>query len=525
MIERTLEEARRRLLEARTAAGIWEGELSSSALSTATASVALSLAGRNDLAAKGLAWLAAHQNSDGGFGDTTDSPSNISTTALCWAALGMMPGYQEAAARAAARLGPVEKLPQTIAARYGNDRTFSVPILTLCALAGRVPWTSVPPLPFELAALPRSWYPLLNLQVVSYALPALIAIGLVRHVKVGSWNPLKPLARGRVLRVLQEIQPSSGGFLEAVPLTSFVAMSLIGAGLTDHPVAKEALEFLTASARPDGSWAIDTNLATWLTTLSVEALGGDVPEPARVRDWLLAQQTREVHPYTGSAPGAWAWTDRPGGVPDADDTAGALLALKSLGEPAAEGGVRWLQELQNSDGGIPTFCRGWGKLPFDRSCPGITAHAIRAWRAWGAPVGRAVDYLAGAQRPDGSWVPLWFGNQANADEANPVYGTSRVLLCADSSEMFARGTAWLLKAQGPDGGFGTIEETALAVEALAARGERAAAEAGALWLARRTEGGTRFAAAPIGLYFARLWYSEKLYPLIFTVGALRRVLS
>ena len=31
----------------------------------------------------------------------------------------------------------------------------------------------------------------------------------------------------------------------------------------------------------------------------------------------------------------------------------------------------------------------------------------------------------------------------------------------------------------------------------------------------------RFPAAPIGLYFARLWYHERLYPLIATVSALR----
>jgi squalene-hopene/tetraprenyl-beta-curcumene cyclase len=28
--------------------------------------------------------------------------------------------------------------------------------------------------------------------------------------------------------------------------------------------------------------------------------------------------------------------------------------------------------------------------------------------------------------------------------------------------------------------------------------------------------------APIGFYFAKLWYYEKLYPLIFTVAALGR---
>ena len=47
----------------------------------------------------------------------------------------------------------------------------------------------------------------------------------------------------------------------------------------------------------------------------------------RTRAWLLAQQHRQVHPYTRAAPGGWAWTDLSGGVPDADDTSGALLAL------------------------------------------------------------------------------------------------------------------------------------------------------------------------------------------------------
>jgi squalene-hopene/tetraprenyl-beta-curcumene cyclase len=30
--------------------------------------------------------------------------------------------------------------------------------------------------------------------------------------------------------------------------------------------------------------------------------------------------------------------------------------------------------------------------------------------------------------------------------------------------------------------------------------------------------------SPIGLYFAKLWYYEKLYPLIFTVSALGQAL-
>src|SRR4029453_11589643 len=183
-----------------------------------------------------------------------------------------------------------------------------------------------------------------------------------------------------------------------------------------------------------------------VTTLAVDALApaGGAPE-AELRAWLLDQQYRTEHPYTHAKPGGWAWTNLPGGVPDADDTSGALLALKLLGAAeanvlsAAMDGVKWLFQLQNRDGGIPTFCRGWGALPFDRSSADITAHAIRGWLAWEPDVPpnlrgrllkatqRALAFLAQAQRSDGSWLPLWFGNQHVTDDENPTYGTARVL--------------------------------------------------------------------------------------------------
>ena len=155
-----------------------------------------------------------------------------------------------------------------------------------------------------------------------------------------------------------------------------------------------------------------------------------------------------------------------------------------------------------------------------------------------------VRFLGQAQHPDGAWIPLWFGNQAARDEANPVYGTARVLegLAALSDvetipEAECRAARWLVEAQGGDGGWGgapdvspSIEETALAVSALATFGRlpRAATvrridEAltrGAGWLIAATDGGRRAETTPIGLYFAKLWYSEKLYPWTFALGAL-----
>src|SRR5262245_31836068 len=98
-IEAALAKARSLLLSERNLH--WEGELSSSALSTATAVTGLSIVAREakspdadlpGLAEGGLGWLAQNQNPDGGWGDTIRSKSNISTTALCWAAFGAVPG-------------------------------------------------------------------------------------------------------------------------------------------------------------------------------------------------------------------------------------------------------------------------------------------------------------------------------------------------------------------------------------------------------------------------------------------------
>src|SRR6185436_14267711 len=83
--------ARADLMAALSPEGHWIGRLSSSALSTATALSAMSLmapriadAGRRAaierLRGPALRWLSHGQNADGGWGDTDQSRSNISTT-------------------------------------------------------------------------------------------------------------------------------------------------------------------------------------------------------------------------------------------------------------------------------------------------------------------------------------------------------------------------------------------------------------------------------------------------------------
>ncbi|MEA3403623.1 MAG: prenyltransferase/squalene oxidase repeat-containing protein [Armatimonadota bacterium] len=574
-LEAAIDATREHLLSLRAGGSWWEGRLSSSAVSTATAAMALRMAGRDEdreLVEAAVRWLQRTQNADGGWGDTPDSPSNIAATLLSICALTVADAEGQALAQAREHVADVagerpEEIVGAVTRRYGEDRTFAAPVLAACALAGLVPWSQVPSLPVELAALPRSWHRLLRLQVVSYALPALIAVGAVIHRHSPPLNPLTRLMRsltlGRALGRLPELQPEHGGFLEAAPLTGFVAMSLIPVLGAEDGVVQRSLQFLRDTAREDGSWPIDTNLSVWVTTNALQALrhsGGIPPGLAgSARRWLLEQQHSEVHPFTGAAPGGWAWTHLSGGVPDADDTAGAVLLMAAMGEQqAAMAGGFWLVGLHNLDGGWPTFCQGWGRLPFDQSSPDITGHALRAHNALlgmvnsgeesrlagliGANLRRVgrqgFRYLEATQREDGSWVPLWFGNQEAPGQRNPVFGTARVLAawgdCGRADDDAARrGVQYLLRAQNEDGGWGgaagvrsSMEETAVAVSALtrftATRDVQPALETGVTYLLRRVKDGSWTEPTPIGLYFAALWYAEDLYPVAWTVEALGR---
>ena len=170
----------RALLDRRAANDHWDGRLSSSALSTATATLALAITIRNGHAAgdrlralvdAGSIWLIGHQNVDGGWGDSVRSRSNISTTAIVWATLSTSGrNHSEAAAsvnrsaewlrRAAGGLTP-EALRSAILKRYGRDRTFSVPILTVLALSNKLAddeiaaWRSIPSPSFRADVRPR----------------------------------------------------------------------------------------------------------------------------------------------------------------------------------------------------------------------------------------------------------------------------------------------------------------------------------------------------------------------------------
>jgi squalene-hopene/tetraprenyl-beta-curcumene cyclase len=552
----------------------------------------------SELIVLSLHWLAEQQNDDGGWGDTDRSRSNLAATMLVRAAFhltGVPAKYKNLLERAGHYIesqGGAAALKR----RGAGDRTLVAAVLMNCALADLVPWRKAPALPFELACLPPKWRRRLRQAMMTYALPALVAIGLARSHYAPSRNPLirwlRAACRRRSLAVVQELQPASGGFLEATPMTSFVVMSLASMGLVEHPIVRRGVEFLLTAVRADGSWPVETNLATRNTSQALTALAWNFqPEPdARQQPsaeeetslgWLLGCQHTQPHPWTGAAPGGWAWTNLSGGIPNADDTAAALLALAGWHrrwpnrsalevKRAARTGACWLLDLQNDDGGWPTFCRGKGRSAVDRSSADVTANVMRALGAWRdlwnvefantllvRRFARALDrgwhYLGQRQQPDGSWVPLWFGNPLHPDQANPVYGTAKVLVtCRElgwgHTELARRGVNWLTKVQLAGGAWGavggrapaklsstdpsgvmemasSVEETALAVEALlpyssADANVAAAVQQGVSWLTEAVLEGRHAEPAPLGFYFARIWYYERLYPQILATRAL-----
>lgn len=567
IVETLARESRDRLFDSMNSDGFWEGGLSSSAVSTAVAMSALHSIDSSryaELIKRAADWLIRNMKSDGSWGDSPESPSNPTATLLAYAALRReLHVLPETERYLSTFFGGTDedRLIKGVLNYYGTDLTFSVPILVLCGVCGVIrSWKKIPPLPFELSLFPQRFYRFLRLPVVSYAIPALIAVGILRFKRNTTTNLFALVVdsiRARFiepsLKVLEQLQPSHGGFLEAAPLTGFVSMCLAESGFGEWEATQRCASFLASNVREDGSWPIDTDLSMWVTTLASRALENELTDQQRLTllDFVRTHRFSEVHPFTGAEPGGFGWTYREGAVPDADDTSSAIHALYSLGKgvPGVEAydAIRWLFTLQNENGGVATFCKGWGKLPFDRSSPDITAHAISAIERWlpkldaqfakecTVRVSRMRQWLAKVQAADGSWTPLWFGDQDTLDFTSPVYGTSVVCgylllngLPVDS-DMIRQGVRYLLSVQNSDGGWGgsvdtpsRVTLTAQALTALSRSSEpcKDSINRALQYLWSKHQEGTLFQREPIGLYFAKLWYSEALYSPLFLMSAM-----
>jgi squalene-hopene/tetraprenyl-beta-curcumene cyclase len=146
---------------------------------------------------------------------------------------------------------------------------------------------------------------------------------------------------------------------ECVDITARIleVMGLEGVGL-DDPQVRRGLDFIRREQEPDGSfygrWGVNYVYGTWQVLRGLHALGHDMSEPwlLRARDWLESVQ---------HADGGWGERcntyDDPvfkgQGPSTASQTAWAVMALCTFGEPRRPSLLRGLEHLvntQNADG-------------------------------------------------------------------------------------------------------------------------------------------------------------------------------
>jgi squalene-hopene/tetraprenyl-beta-curcumene cyclase len=174
----------------------------------------------------------------------------------------------------------------------------------------------------------------------------------------------------------------------------------------------------------------------------------------------------------------------------------------------------------------------------------VTAHAVEMLahegRAGDEAFARGLRWLRDAQEPDGSWFGRW--------GLNHIYGTSAALLALEAARAGAddlqvrRAVRWLEEHQNEDGGWGedprsyedpawigrgpsTASQTAWALLALDAAGERSAAIArGVAWLIdqQRPDGGWDEPQYTGTGFPGDFYINYELYRLVFPVMALGR---
>jgi squalene-hopene/tetraprenyl-beta-curcumene cyclase len=294
----------------------------------------------------------------------------------------------------------------------------------------------------------------------------------------------------------------------------------------------------------------------WDTVLAMVALGdaklpGGDPALCRAADWVMGQEIRVRGDWAvrrpNLEPSGWAFEFENDNYPDVDDTAEAILALRTVDWPERKRdleatigrAVRWTLGMQCEDGGFAAFdadntralCR---ELPFcdfgeviDPPSADVTAHVLEVLALDGRgrepEAMRARAWLLAAQEPDGSWFGRW--------GANHLYGTGAAVPA-------------LVRAGEPnaDGGFGeslrsyedaawrgrgasTPSQTAWALLALlAADGRSPAIERGVAWLSQhQREDGNWDEPEFTGTGFPGDFYIRyHLYRLVFPLMALGR---
>lgn len=329
-----------------------------------------------------------------------------------------------------------------------------------------------------------------------------------------AFAPLAALREEKLRRV-------PDGDLYARPTTLVHSLEFLGDALDPRRVGRlrggngsygnspSATAHVLAHARDDAAEA-------YLRRVMAVSLNGGVPNvyPSEIfeRAWALYNLGLAGVRGPGLRPHLQYLADslRPGGVgisregliPDADDTAMALIVLGRAGWPVAPD---VLLAFERED------C--FSCFPFERNTSiSANARALEAFKEgsppgdarYAAPIAKLLAYLRDRRIDGRYWQDKW--------HVSPYYATAQVVLAARdlADDLVAPARGWLLETQWPEGSWGryggTSEETAYALQALLARPAGDPATAAAL-----ARGAAYLSAHFADTDYPELWIGKGLY--------------
>jgi len=381
------------VLARQRADGSWQERADMGPVSTALVLLALSRANALDRTelSEGCRFLRHEQLEDGSFRGRPFAPrGDLGATATAWAALGLstMPDDRAAAARAQAFVAAHGGLDAVAELSESGD----VAPLAL-AVAGVLSPDRVATPPTWLLTLPQV-FERASRRVAFYGLTTLLSTALVveqlRAKPSRAQALLQRHSRARAVELLTLYQNGNGSLMNVAYHTALLIPALLAAGVApDDARVLRAIAWLKArGVRGPTGWYCDVygtdvwSTASYLRVLLEAGLERDHPAIGKAIDWLLAEQGRKAQPVLSNPQkgaqlhGGWGFQAGEEAYPDCDTTSCVLDALgralvprrpEARGLPKARArrvcaaiaeARRWLLDMQNPDGGWPSFF--WG---------------------------------------------------------------------------------------------------------------------------------------------------------------------
>ena len=216
------------------------------------------------------------------------------------------------------------------------------------------------------------------------------------------------------------------------------------------------IAWMQSTRNPDGGCREAVNLNIWDTALSVLTLtdigNADTSHAARrASRWFIDNQNPD---------GGWAFSAMggSGSLPsDADDTALATLALLRSkvpdGAEAIQRGLDWLKAHQSSESRISKegyWSDLWlAKRTYGTACAIIGL--IKAGRATSPAITHGVRWLESVQNSDGGWGEDMFGNLTDSTTEQTGWCTYALLLADRESSTARKGLEFLVSCQNTEG--------------------------------------------------------------------------